>query len=977
MKDQHGFRFLSVEELPEYRAASVHAVHEQSGCELFHLRNEDRENLFAFVFKTPPSDSTGVAHILEHTVLCGSERFPVKDPFVMLMRGSLSTFVNALTYPDKTVYPASSTVPQDLFNIMKVYGDAVFHPLLREEFFMQEGHRLVEDEAGNLGLAGIVYNEMTGNYANHDSIVAEWSVRALMPDTPYGHDSGGDPDEIPRLSYEAFRQFHASYYHPSNCRVFLYGNIPTERYLEFLNTEFLSSFEARPVDISVPRQPRWDEPKHETHSSPADAGGEGTTSVTVSWLLEPVTRPDRVLAFELLSEILLATSAAPLRKRLIDSGLGEDLSAATGLESDLAEMVFSVGLRGIDPSSSSVVEELILDELQRLVDDGIDPDIVEAAMLKVEFRNRELRGGPNGLRLMGRSLRGWLHGENPRATLEFQNPFQELREAARPGSRFFESMIRDSLIANTHRATVTVHPDPEHSGRTRMKQQEQIDRIEAELDDAGRESLREKARRLDEVQETPDSDESIATIPFLRLMDLPGDVEVIPADHSRTEAGVELHTHDLFTNGIVYVDLVFDLDLPGDALHPLLPFFASTLGEVGIPGMRYDQVATEVALKTGGLAGYVDASLDVCDGTKRGRSSAARRRLFVRLKTLESTAPDALDLVGRVLTESDFGENRRLEELWKERRSEISGAVLPAGSGFVSVRAARPFSDASRNEEVWHGVSQLVYLNSSTAALGQALSELQRAVFRRENLVVNVTAQGRALGPVRSAIDRLIDRLPAGGREDAGVRDSPAAGPAGFPEQEALVVPSDVAYVAAAVRGSFFGSQEHAHELILAHMLRTGYLWEVIRMRGGAYGANAAAKGLDGVFAFSSYRDPRIVETIEAFSDGLHHYAKSVPGRDLELAQIGVTGHDIRPLSPGQKGFVSLRRHLMGVTDALRQEKRDAILTTSASSVRRAAERLRATMDRAAIVAMAGSDALDVAAQRYPGLGEYRTDVPL
>ena len=966
MKTTHGFSILEETPLPEYRAQGIRARHEGSGCELFHVRNDDPENLFAFAFKTIPTDSTGVAHILEHAVLCGSRRFPVKDPFVMLMRGSLNTFVNAMTYPDKTVYPASSTVPQDLFNIMQVYGDAVFFPLLRKEFFQQEGHRLFFTEDGRLEVSGIVYNEMKGNYATHDSLVADWACRSLLPDTPYAFDAGGDPAEIPRLTYEDFVGFHRTFYHPSNARVFVYGNIATDEYLDFLDRHFLSHFGRLDISADIPCQPRWAAPREQVITCPAD--DEGPTSVTVNWLLDPVANPVRVLGFELLSEILLGTSGAPLRKRLIESGLGDDLSAATGLESELRELIFSAGLRGIPVERKDEMEALISDEFERLASDGLDPDIVEGAMRKVEFRNREIRGGPNGLRLMGKSLRGWLHGEPPDATLRFRQPFDELRKQAAPGSRYFEELIRRDLLANNHRSTVIVRPDRDQQERGRLQTEHWLRELDAATDDARREQIRRDQENLAALQQEPDPPEAVAAIPFLRVADLPTRVDGIPTAEHVIAGDVPVYSHDLFTNGIVYVDLSFDLSGIDRQLLRFLPMYASAIGEVGLPGRGYDQVATEIALKTGGIHSLLDAVVPVHE------ARVADRRLYIRLKCLQTGLTEALGLLRELLLSSSLDNEPRLVELWRERKSEMSGSVLPAGSSYASVRAMRPFSDADRYEEEWRGVSQLLFAHEEPQRIGDRLIAVNEGVVRRGNLTVNVTAADAALPRVLSQVEELVAALPSGGWASQADAEKEEL----FPTREALVVPSDVSYVAAALPASRFGTDEHVHELVLAHFLRTGYLWETVRMQGGAYGAGASAQGMGGTFSFSSYRDPRIAETVRAFGAGLAHYAQTAPDAgDLDLAIIGVTGHDIRPLSPGEKGQVALRRALYGISDEMRQAKRDAVLRTGAADVRRAAERLRDSMAQATIVVMGGRDALDVAAAEYPELRVNRIVLPV
>ena len=961
---RNGFEQLGEHELPEHEARGIWLRHVGSGAEIYHVVTDDSENLFSFAFKTLPTDSTGVAHILEHAVLCGSQRFPVKDPFILLVKGSLSTFVNAFTYPDKTVYPASSTVERDLFNLMEVYADAVFHPLLREAFFQQEGHRL-QFAGDRLELTGIVYNEMKGNYSNHDSIVAEWAARSLMPDTPYGFDSGGDPAEIPNLTYQQFVDFHARYYHPSNCRIFLYGDIPTERYLEQLEP-LLSGFTSTNPPAGVTPQPRWTEPRRMTVTCPAD-DEEAPTSVTLNWLLESVTNPDALIAFQLLEEVLLGTSAAPLRKALIDSGRGEDLCAASGVSTELYNLTFSAGLRGVTGEPADI-EPLVLEALERVAVDRIDPDIVEGGLRTVDFRNREIKGGaPNGLRLMGRALRGWLHGSTPDLTLRFEEPFGKLREAARPGSGYFERLVRDSLLGNPHRSTVTVLPDKDQAARERSQLQERLAGIEANLTAPERQKIRDDQEALSALQ-APDPPEAVATLPFLHKGDLPTELENIPVDEHRID-DVSVYTHDVYTNGIVYLDLVFDLSGLEPDLLRYVPMFSGVIGEMGLPGISYDAVATRLALTTGGFGGFPEAVLPLHEAT------VAERRVVFRLKTLESTVGEAVNLLTRLLLEASLDNTDRLRDLLKEARSDMSSSVLPSGSSYAALRAARRFSSAAFYDEGWRGASQLLFLNSSRdeKAFSDALVRTRSQVLRRGNLIVNVTAEENRRAAWEPHVRRLVAALPAGGfGTETGIPET-----ADIPRTEALVVSSDVSYVAMALPASRLGAPEHVHEQVLAHILRTGHLWESIRMKGGAYGANASAHGLDGVFGFTSYRDPRIAETLAAYRSALEEIAaRPVPADELELAIIGVTGHHIRPLSPGRKGLVSLRRVLYGITDELRAINHETLLSTTSQQVSAAADRLRQSVAESSVAVVAGRVALEAAADSVPDLVTNQVRLP-
>ncbi|MFP4703308.1 MAG: insulinase family protein [Spirochaetaceae bacterium] len=1004
-----GFTETARTPLPEYRAEGRLYRHDATGCEVYHVHNDDRENLFAFVFKTPPADSTGVAHILEHTALCGSRRYPLKDPFLVLMRGSMSTFLNAMTFPDKTVYPASSPVEADLFNIMKVYGDAVFFPLLRPEMFAQEGHRLEFAEDGSLRRTGIVYNEMKGNYSSHDSIAVEWAMRSLLPDTPYGHDSGGDPAEIPRLTYERFLDFHRRYYHPSNARIFLYGNIQTERYLRFLEDEFLGAFAEGGAeggteggasdgpeggDIVIPFQPRFSEPVRLTRTYPVDGTDESPrSSVTLNWLLPPVTDPLHTPAFEVLAEILLGHSGSPLYRAITESPLGEDLSAPTGLETDLLEMGFSVGMRGTEAERAPGIEELILTELRRLSSEGIEPALVTAALRSVEFRNREIRGGPFGLRLMRTALRGWLHGRPPEQTMEFTRPFEALKREVEHKPRFFEELIEEHLLENPHRSTLTVVPDPDEGRRRREAEEKELARIDAAMSEAERAGVREAQERLLELQSRPDAPEDMARVPTLSVGDLPREVEVIPAEEKTGPGGVTLFTHEYFTNGVVYLDLAFDLDAVPDHLQDYLTLYADASTECGLSDMSYDTLARELATHAGGLSFQLDVSAHA------ERESDVRRYLYVRLKALPDSLGRALELLLGVLTRPDFENADRLATVMRELRNDFRSSVLPAGHSYMSLRSARGLSAATAVEERWKGISQLLFLedlvDEDTRAVARRLEETRAAAVRAGGLTAALACEEEVRDAVHEEVERFLAELPAdGGPADAGeaadAGDAEVDGAAveaasrdraaveSTPTFESVLVSADVNYVGAAVPGAHLREREYTPESVLAHLLRTGFLWEEIRMKGGAYGAMAAIRALERVFSFTSYRDPRIAETLESFRGGPAYFAREGVDRpSLDLAIIAGVGRDTRPLSPGQKCIVSLKRRLYGISDELRRQKREELLSVSEEEVRRAAERLQSRFDELRAGVMGSRTAVEEAAEAYPQLLEHTLELHL
>jgi hypothetical protein len=983
-----GFATLSRRDLPEYRVRGTHLRHERTGCEVLHLAAEDPENLFAFCFATPPGDDTGVSHITEHSVLSGSRRFPLKEPFSALLKGSMHTFLNALTYPDRTVYPAASCNRADFYNLLRVYGDAVFHPLLRKETFFQEAWRLEEagEGADALRYAGIVYNEMKGAHSSHDSVVSEWTTRSLLPDTPYRHDSGGDPRFITALTLESARAFHARYYHPSNCRIFLYGDIPLGELLAFLDERFLSDFQALKVDAAIPAQSRWVSPRRleMTFAVKPDTPPEGRSSVTVSWLLPPVADPLALVTHEVLSEILVESAGSPLRKALVDSGLGEDLSPASGLETDLKEMVFAVGLRGTEPDREERILALALGTLGRLSSEGLDQAMVQSMINRVEFRHREIRGNgsPYGLRLMGRAFRGWVHGADPFSSLGFSESMGELKARIAADPRLLEKCLGSSFVSNPHRLTLVVRPDRDQEARDAAEEGARIAAAVDGMTAPEREAVLRDAHAFRAYQLAPDAPESLALIPSLKRTDLPREVERIPVRDVRCASGVPLSLHDIFTNEIVYMDLTFPTDsLEGD-LSLLLPLFGRAVCGAGLPGRRYDQVALDLFRLTGGFS----ASLD--SGGIAGRPEGFGQFAFFRMRCLRQNLAEAAGLVSRLLAEADFGDRARLRDISLELRNDMKAALVPSGHHFAMLRAASAISASVAREEEWRGVTQLLFLEGLAARLDEQLpwiaarlEDIRRALLARSLLVANATAAAGCFGEIEQAVDSLAVRLPplpAVPAPDTGRRNgAPGARRREGAHAESLVTSAAVGYVARAVPGVRYEHPLNAPVAVMAHLLSTGYLWEKVRMEGGAYGAFSYPRNMDGLFLFGSYRDPHIASTLRAFADGLALMENgSLDDAEVERAIIGTVGREDRPIDPGEKGFVSLQRALHGITDEARQARRERLLKCDRSSLADAARELRAGFHLGHTAVIANRRSLAEAAPEVPGLDGASIDLP-
>lgn len=975
-----GFDIIDVRPLDELAATAVRAVHRATGAEAFHLLNDDEENLFSFAFATPPEDSTGVAHILEHSVLCGSERHPLKDAFLVLAQGSLQTFLNAMTFPDKTVYPASSVNERDYFNLMGVYGDAVFRPLLAEWTFLQEGRRYAFGEDGKLGLTGVVYNEMKGSYSSMDAIAGDWAFRSVLPDTPYAFDSGGDPDDIPSLDWEGLKAFHRRCYSPANCRIFLCGNIPTEKQLSFLDGRFLSVLPAGSAVPPLPKARRWTAPRRVRTTYPAVPGAKST--VTVSWLCGDSADGYETIALAALAEILLGHDGSPLSRALVESRLGEDIAPASGLEADLRETLFIAGLRGVDAADAEKVEALILSVLRGLVEKGIAEKDIEAALRSLEFSNREVRrsGGPFSLSWMRRSLRGWLHGAEPWETLLFAPRMAALKEALAADPRYFESLIRRWFLDNPHRVLLSVEPEEGLNEKREAALRASLDAREAALSPAERAEIERGNAELARVQASPDPAEALATIPHLSRADLSREVETVPRRWVDL-SGVPVSVNELFTNGITYFDLAFPADVldPEDYLY--LPLLSRVLVASGIPGLDWGEVSSLLARTAGGFYAVLQTS-SPAPGAARTVATpsgtldlAGRDWVVFRLKALDDQAAAALDLARKLVAEADLDDEGRLRDLILELRNDFDSSLAPGGHSYASGRAGRRFSRSRAVDEVWGGTTQLEFAHR----LGEApLSEVSsRLKSVRERLVsgglfAHVTASAEGAAAALPALEAAFasfgppkPRSASAEGADAFFALTESSGAAADGSAEVYSSASlQVGFGALALPAAPFATADQAAELVLAHRLSTGALWEEIRMKGGAYGAFAYPDGLEPVFSLATYRDPGPVRSLDAFRAALSEAAEeTIDADELEKALIGTYSKETRPRAPADKGFADFMRILYGIEPEARRRKLEAIIDMDPDGPARAARRLAGAASSARTAVLGGPSIAAAAAE--------------
>jgi len=962
-----GFVILDIIDMEELQAAGIWAKHEKSGAEVFHVLNDDSENLFSFAFKTFPQDNTGAAHILEHSVLCGSRRYPLKDAFMVLAQGSLQTFLNAMTFPDKTIYPASSTNEHDYFNLFSVYGDAVFNPLLPEWTFMQEGHRY-EYQDGKLSVTGVVYNEMKGAYSSLDSYASTWSVKAILPGTPYAFDSGGDPQEIPQLTWEGLKDFHRTRYSPANCKVFLAGNIPTEKQLAFLNDQFFSKIEGGKECEPVNKTGRWNEPQKFTVQCPAD--GEAKATIFLSWLCSDVTDVNESIALAALTEILLGHDGSPLTRTLIESGYGEDITPVSGLEGEIRELLFVAGLKGVSGDIREMgqkIEKLIMDELNKLVTEGIPPEETEAALLSMEFSQREIRrsGGPFSLVWLRRSLRSWLHGCKPWESLLLQPSMAKIKENLAADKRYFEKLIKKYFLDNPHRALVTLEPKEDFLQKQDEKLSQQLAGIEKSMSKEERQKIIDKSEELEKIQSEADSPQALATIPHLSRSDLAVENDIVHRRHEDL-GGIPALCHDLFTNGITYADLAFPVDNLSDEDYLWLPFFSRAIVSVGLPGMDYGEVSSLLARTAGGFNAVLHtgsaAGADKLLKTASGLLDLSGRDWLVyRLKCLDEKTAPSLDLVLRLICEADLSDHDRITDLVLEMKNEISSSLAPMGHQYASSKAGRDNSQCKKTEETWNGLSQIEFVHRlaeyDAATVAAKLKYLQEKISG-SGVIANLT--GKALKAAGAEVSQRFGRFGAPApRAEASRASAPRARTA-----EVFASPSlQVGFAARAMKSAAFDTNEQIAEMVLAHQLSTGALWEDIRMKGGAYGAFATSDSIENCVSLATYRDPNPLRSLDAFSAILKNSAYGKCDEDSLVKNIiGCYAKETRPRTSAENGLIDFYRFLYGIEDSYRKRKIERLVSISTEDIQAAFSALGKRAETGAVI-IAGTKAAEQAAK--------------
>jgi presequence protease len=931
-----GYTVQRREPLDRLEGAFVQLEHERTGARHIHIECSDDNNGFAVYFPTAPKDSTGVAHILEHVVLAGSQRYPVRDPFFSMTRRSLATFMNAFTSADSTVYLFSTRNVKDFRNLLDVYLDATFFPRLSEDSFKQEGIRYEfedpMDPKSGLRYKGVVFNEMKGALASPQAAVQNAMGKALFPDLTYAYISGGDPEDIPNLTWEQLRKFHATHYHPSNAYFYTYGDQPLEETLEVIERSALSRFQRIEVDTAIPPVKRLAKPVTASEPYPIAAGQDITkkSQGLVAWVTVPAADSFRVLAMNVLSDVLLANAGSPLRKALIDSGLGTAMADGTGFQSDYRETVFGAGLKDIASADAVKVREVVLETLDRLAREGVDSSQVDAAIHRLEFEKRERSnaGFPYALKLLFGCVPPYYYGGDPYSSLNFDADLEHLEKARKEG-RYFENMIEAELLDNPHRALLTIEPDPELEERQRRKEMDRLAAIESGLDDSDKARIVAEAQRLKAEQEAK---QDLSTLPTLELSDIPMKFEIVPS----RDAKVQTARLDFFpqpTNGVTYLDIRTDFSAVTPEEKDLLPLFSRALTQSGAAGQDYVQIASRIAATTGGIGASpqvqsLAAQEDYLQSfTLSGRALDRNAARFIELLT---------DLVVRLEIDP-----KRLKEIIAESATRLESSIANLGFQFAVLRAHSKLSSEGAINDRLQGIGMLHVMRDlarlNDRELGDLIDTLQALrmrLFTRDSIHIVVTCEESMIETIRDPLAVLVGSLPVGSADGRH---------ADKPKPLEVVPEARTASLPVAFNVRIFKTVRYTHPdapalLVLANYLRDTFLHRELREKGGAYGGFAQANTGNGTFYFGSYRDPNIIRTYDVYDQAVTWVTDGeIEAEALKEAILGACG-DVDPLeSPDIKGRREATNRLTGFTLEERERFKQRLLDVTGDDLRRVA----------------------------------------
>lgn len=949
---------MTIHDLAEYEILDEHRIedvqsdgfilrHKKSGARIAILSNNDDNKVFYIGFRTPPEDETGVPHIIEHTTLCGSKKFPVKDPFIELAKGSLNTFLNAMTYPDKTVYPVASCNDQDFKNLMDVYLDAVFNPNITkyEEIFKQEGwHYELTGKDDELKINGVVYNEMKGAYSSPDEVLSSQIYRSLFPDNTYSKDSGGNPEYIPKLTYEAYLDFYHKYYHPSNSYIYLYGDMDVVERLEWLDKEYLSQYDYKKVNSEINKQPTFDEIKNveAQYSITMDDSQENKTYLSYNRVVGDTLDEMLYQAFDVLDYALVSSPGAPVKQALIDAGIGDDVYGS--YDAGILQPVFSFVAKNANASQADEFESIIENTLKEVVKTGINKEALLAGINSSEFKFREADFGqfPKGLLFGLNCLDSWLFDDmKPFIHLECLDTFARLRRAV--DTDYFEKLIQEYLLDNTHGSSVTVKPKRGLGNEREEALAKELSDYKASLSDEEIDKLIEETEHLKKYQEEPSSDEDLRKLPMLTRADMKK--EAMPFSNIEDELlDVKVVRHDIESNGIDYISFLFDAGDFAQSELGYLGFFTNALGLVSTENYSYTDLANATNIYTGGISTGTASHPDIKD-----RNNFVFK-FEVKLKVLEKNLDKALELMEQMLLSSDFTDTKRLGEIVAQIKARLQANLSSSGHLVAAMRSMSSFSRYALYQDELKGIAFYrsicrieKELFESPESVSDKLAAIAKKLFARNRMLISFTGNSEAYGNAKLSLEKVIagfNKMSAIGNQ-AEVHFNTA--------KEAFIDASQIQYVAKT--GDFIceGYEYTGALRLLRIILSYDYLWINVRVKGGAYGCmNTFLRS--GESYFVSYRDPNLSDTLDVY-DRIPEYIKSFSPdeRDMTKYIIGTFSALDTPMNPEAKGSRSLSAYLEGITYEQIQKERNEILNAQPEDIRRLADLVEAVLKKDSI----------------------------
>lgn len=965
------FKVTHSQTVEELNCLLTELTHQSSGAKVIHIGNDDPENTFCLSFKTIPETSNGIAHILEHTVLCGSENFPVSDPFFSMHRRSLATFMNAFTGADFTCYPASSQIKTDFFNLFKVYIDAVFHPLLTQSSFLQEGWRheflVPNDSKTPLAYKGIVYNEMKGALSSNTTRLIECLNKAMFPDITYGVNSGGDPKNIPELTYEGLKEFHKTFYHPSRCLFYLYGDIPLEENLEFLDEEILGKAEQAPPIQPVPLQKRFSEPVTVTSKYPVSADEEldRKTMVGLGWLTCQISEQEEILALSVIDIILLSTDAAPLKKALLQSGLCTEVSPY--LDSDISEIPFVIILKGCQADAAPKIKQVIKEALEKILKEGFTQEKVESAIHQLELHRSEIigEGTPFGLSLFLRSCLAVQHGAPVLDGLIIHEQFAKLRKNISENPRYLEELAEKFLISNPHFVTVVMEPSPTLEQEELEEERKRLNLKQEKLTAEESERIIQESQALADYQEQQQH-ANLDVLPKLELSDIPKENHIYSLSHEKM-GHLDVFHHDCFTNGITYAEIAFPLANVQEEDLPYLRLFSSLLPQVGCGGRDYSDHLDYVLAHTGGVDASLHLNIQAHDNTQFIPT------MHIRGKSLYRKAEYLFTLLQDMISSADFTDSKRIQSILAKSFTRMESSLNSNALKYATSAATSEFSQAAKINYYWSGLPYYWLIRDLSTQFQTKRSEIIEKLTTLKDQLLGLSDAHLIIGcdsdfykELKSRSFYGVEKLPAKSYEQWKTKLHLNATP-----REGRVISSQVAFTSSALPTVSYIDPDSPALLVASMLFDNLVLHTRIREQGGAYGGGSSLSPVSGNFLFYAYRDPNIASTIKAFEDAVHRISEGDFGLEkLEEAKLETIQGMDSPISPGSRASLAYSWLCEGRNDAMRQKYRNRVLSLTKEEVVEAVNKhLKPKIQEASTAIYAGKALLESEIEKLKGMG--------